>query len=103
MALVAIVEHVYPGAFRGGEIGWRYFWALVKKLPMVRAIDRREGMLAELYATLLQTKKGATHAVAMMRETEAEATTLRPRDTKPDPWEAMTASGRRRLQRTRDG
>lgn len=38
--IVSQVCHFYPGEFRGGDIGWSYFWMLYNNLYRITAIHR---------------------------------------------------------------
>jgi hypothetical protein len=72
MASVAEFEHFYPGLFREGAVGFRYFWALFNRIPMIRARNRLDLMFAAAYGLVLQAT-GDTGAKEMLADTQQEA------------------------------
>jgi len=71
MAMVAEFEHVYPGLFREGAIGWRYFWSLYQRIRVVRARNRLESMFSAAYGLVIQSDGDA--GKQMLSETQKQA------------------------------
>lgn len=94
MDTVAEFERVFPGLFRGGAVGWRYFWALVFRMGLVRARERLQAMSVEFFGQALAA--GAKDAVrALERATRVEAGITPP---PPNEYERMTARGQREYE-----
>lgn len=76
MTAVAEFEHEYPGLFRGGLIGWHYFWALYEQINALRARKRFDSMLVAVYAASVQS--GKSNAASMLEDAQKQSAAHEP-------------------------